>query len=61
MRIKADTMMRDRDRSIDALAMLPDNVLLEVERRAQYDAANDGFSTGGSVVAHRRRCPGRQS
>ena len=48
MRIKADTMMRDRDRSIDALAMLPDNVLLEVERRAQFDAANDGFSTGGS-------------
>ena len=48
MRIKADTMMRDRERIIDALAMLPDNVLLEVERRAQYDAANDGFSTGGS-------------
>ena len=48
MRINADTMMRDRDRSIDALAMLPDNELLEVERRAQFDAANDGFSTGGS-------------
>ena len=48
MKIKADTMMRDRDRSIDALAMLPDNELLEVERRAQFDAANDGFSAGGS-------------
>ncbi len=48
MRIKADTMTRNRDRITDALAMLPNNVLLEVERRAQYDAANDGFSTGGS-------------
>ena len=61
MRIKADTMTRNRDRITEALAMLPNNVLIEVERRAQFDAANEGFSTGGSVVAHRRRCPGRQS
>ena len=48
MRIKADTMTRNRERIIEALAMLPDDVLIEVERRAQYDAANDGFSAGGS-------------
>ena len=48
MKIKADTMTRNRERIMDALAMLPDNVLLEVERRAQYDAANDGYAAGGS-------------
>ena len=48
IRIKADTMTRNRERIIEALAMLPDDVLIEVERRAQFDAANDGFSAGGS-------------
>jgi len=48
MRIKADPMTRDRDRIVEVMAMLTDNVLLEVERRAQYDAANDGYAGGGS-------------
>ena len=50
MRIRADKLGKNRDRIAEALAMLPDDVLREIERRSQHDAGLDGFGSGGEHV-----------
>ena len=50
MRIRADKLGKNRDRIAEALSMLPDDVLREIERRSQEVAGNDGFGSGGDHV-----------
>ena len=50
MRTKAEKLAKARDRFVEIVAkVLTDAHLAEMERRAQYDAGNDGFGSGGST------------
>ena len=48
MKIRADKILKARDRALEVLNSLTDADLREFERRSEFDATGDGFGDGNS-------------